>query len=63
VLGEEMDLKENYICDGCNTKLKVKANLNFEVEADKEATFEEEYISSFKKPKKIKLSEVDLFEE
>jgi len=62
VVGDGMDLSERFICEGCNTKLKINAELTFNVEVDDSNSAEEEYISSFNKPKKIKLSEVDLFE-
>jgi len=60
-LGEDMNLEEEYICDSCGAKLKVSTNLSFTVDSD-DKTLEEEYISTFEKPKKLKLPEVNLFD-
>lgn len=58
--GEDPNLEEYYICDNCNTKLKIEAKLAFKVEEAND-NFEEEYISKINKPEKIKLSEEELF--
>lgn len=63
VLGEGMNLTETYVCDNCNTQLKINTEISFNTEVDTKETFEEEYVSSFTKPKKIHLEEIDLFEE
>ena len=59
-LGDEPDFEESYVCDGCGSKLKIKANLSFKVELEEEK-FEEEYVTTFNKPGKLELEEVDLF--
>jgi len=60
-LGDDPDFDEEYICDNCGAKLTIHANLSFKVEATKEE-FEEEYTSSFERPKKLKLEESSLFD-
>ena len=60
-LGDDPDLDEEYICDGCGTKLKIHMNMTFEVEQSEEKDFEEEYTTKIDKPKKIKLEESELF--
>ena len=60
-LGDDPELDEEYICDGCGSKLKVHMNMTFNVEANKEENYSEEYITKINKPKKIKLEENDLF--
>jgi len=57
--GDDMDLEEEYVCDSCMTKLKIKANLTFDVVPEEK--FDEEYVSEINKPAKIKLKETDLF--
>lgn len=57
--GEDMNLDEEYICDQCNTKIKIHANVTFETDFNEESN--EEYVRKFNKPKKIELPEVDLF--
>lgn len=59
-LGHGMNLEEEYICDGCGAKMRIKANLSFTV--DTEPVEEDEYVTTFERPKKIKLDEVDLFD-
>lgn len=58
-LGEPSNLEEEYICDNCNTKMNIKANISFEVSTKEE--LEEEYVTTFTKPKKLKLEEETLF--
>ena len=60
-LGDSPDFIETYICDECNTEFKVEANLTFNVSVSNEA-FDEEYVSKFDAPKKIKLEENTLFD-
>lgn len=43
--GEDMDLTEEYICDGCNTKFLIKAQVNFKTELAKDVFDDEEYVS------------------
>lgn len=59
VLGKDMNLEEEYICDNCNTKFKVTADISFETSVTRSA--EEEYVSTFERPKKLKLMEEELF--
>ena len=59
-IGDDMDLKETYVCDGCNSKLSIEASLDFKVTVD-QPDLSEEYVSSFVKPKKLKLAEPDIF--
>jgi len=57
--GDDMDLEEEYICDGCGTKLKIIADLSFDVIP--EDKFDDEYTVEINKPAKLKLRETDLF--
>lgn len=59
--GTDMNLEEEYICDNCNTPLKIKANIDFEVESGAPIEITEEYVSTFNKPDKMILSEEELF--
>lgn len=59
-LGDDMDLWEEFVCEDCLTKMKIKANLTFEVTAIKN-DFDEEYTTEINKPAKIKLSEEAIF--
>ena len=48
-LGKDMDLRETYICDSCETPFRVNANIKFyTVELD-DINFNKEYHSSIKK--------------
>lgn len=60
-LGEDQNLTADYTCDGCGTHFKVQATINFKTEVENEK-FEEEYVSTFTKPKKLILEESSLFE-
>lgn len=60
-LGEDPDLNEEFICENCLTKLKIKANITFNIEQKSQENFDEEYTTSINKPIKIKLSEEELF--
>ena len=60
-IGDDQDLDETYICDNCGTKLKIHANLTFKVDAIS-SNFEEEYVSTYTKPKKLTLEESSLFD-
>lgn len=59
-LGKGMNLNENYVCDSCGATMRVKARISFDVETD--PVDEDEYVTTFERPKKIKLEEVDLFD-
>lgn len=59
-LGSDPNFDEEYICDNCGSKLKIHANLTFNVEAVPDA-FEEEYVTEINKPKKITLKEEPIF--
>lgn len=54
--GPGMDLREKYLCDGCNKPLKIFATVDFQVEIDTENDFNEEYRTKIKKPS-LKLEE------
>ena len=60
VLGKDMNPVEEYICDNCNTKFRVTADISFETEIVNK-NIEEEYVSTFERPKKLKLTEEELF--
>ena len=59
-LGKPMGLEEEYVCDGCGAKMRIKANLSFTVDTD--PVDEEDYVTVLNRPKKIKLSEENLFD-
>ena len=59
--GKDMDLKEEYICDNCKTKLKISAELTFTVEKAEVENVEEDYVTTFSRPKKLVLTEEELF--
>lgn len=61
--GNDMGLVEEYICDGCNNTLNIEAKLSFDVSVKTKNFFEEEYTSTFNKPKKLKLVEEGLFDD
>jgi len=61
VIGEDMDLDEEYTCDNCGAKMKIHANINFEVTTNTDEQEEEEFVSSFEAAKKITLPEESLF--
>lgn len=46
--GTDMDLKEEYICDKCNTKLNIKAVVTFKVEQAKDFFDDDSYVSEEK---------------
>lgn len=41
--GQEMDLEETYVCDGCKTKFKVKAEVSFTAEVVKDIFDEDDF--------------------
>jgi len=43
--GSDMDLEEQYQCDFCNTKFKVKATITFKTDEYKDIFDDEEYVS------------------
>lgn len=43
--GKEMDLKESYICDKCNSEFNVQAKVTFKSFPSKDNKFKEEYIT------------------
>lgn len=59
-LGKGMNLDEEYICDGCGANMRIHANLSFSVNTD--PVEDDEYVTTFEKPSKLKLDEVDLFD-
>lgn len=61
ITGSDMNLAEEYICDNCDTKFKVETHISFEVKVEGNSSYEEEYVSTFTRPKRIKLKEEDLF--
>lgn len=60
-LGDDPDYNEEFVCESCLSKLKIHANLTFNVEVDSGEDFDEEYITKINKPKKLKLDETELF--
>ena len=60
-LGEDQNLTEEYICDGCGTHLTITAQIIFKPEVT-ENKFTEEYVSKFTRPKKLVLEESSLFD-
>mgnify|MGYP006988847762 CR=1 FL=1 len=60
-LGDDPDYEEEFVCESCLTKLKIRANLNFNVEVNNGEDFDEDYSTPINKPKKIKLDETELF--
>ena len=59
-LGRGMNFKEEYICDSCGAKMRITAKLSFDVDTD--PVDEDEYVTTFERPKRIKLDEVELFD-
>ena len=53
--GQKMDPNEEYICDNCATRLRIHANISFDVTA--EIPEAEEHITKFNKINKAKLEE------
>lgn len=60
-LGDDPNYEEEFICESCLSKLKIRANLTFNVEVDNGENFDEDYSTPINKPKKIKLDETELF--
>jgi len=60
-LGDDPNYEEEFICESCLSKLKIHANLTFNVEVDNGENFDEDYSTPINKPKKIKLDETELF--
>lgn len=48
-IGEDMDLKESYRCDYCNSKFYISANVDFKCKSQM-AEFEKEYTTKLNKP-------------
>ena len=48
--GHNMDLRETYICDTCGTDFKINCKVTFYTEERKNMNFDQDYISSLKKP-------------
>lgn len=46
VVGEEMDLHEEYVCDACGKAFEVDAAVEFKTELKNKEDFEEVYVSS-----------------
>jgi len=55
-LGDDPSFDENFICDNCNTRLKIHASVHYKVDVDSTA-FNEEYVSTFEKQDKLTLEE------
>ncbi len=60
-LGDDPDYNEEFVCESCLSKLKIHANLIFNIEVDNGENFDEDYSTPINKPKKIKLDETELF--
>lgn len=60
-LGDDPNYDEEFVCESCLTKLKIHANLNFNVEINSDEDFDEEYSTPINRPKKFKLEEESLF--
>lgn len=60
-LGDDQNFEEEYICDSCNTKLKILMKVSYDIKPIEEDEFEEEYSVEINKPKKLKLQESSLF--
>ena len=60
-LGKGMNLDEEYICDSCGANMRISAKLSFVVDTEP-VEDDDEYVTTFERPKKIKLDEVDLFD-
>lgn len=54
--GIDQDLKEEFICENCDTAFKVTARLDFVVEEDKYKSFSEDYSTTIYKDR-IKLKD------
>lgn len=59
--GDDPDYDEEFVCESCLSKLKIHANLNFNVIVDSGENFDEDYTTPINKPKKLKLDETELF--
>ena len=61
-IGEDADYTEKFTCETCGTKLNIEAVPSFIVSVDnKEEDYDNDYETVVDKPKKIKLNEVDIF--
>lgn len=60
-LGDDSNYDEEFICESCLSKLKIHANLSFNVTVDNGENFDEDYTTPISKPKKLKLDETELF--
>lgn len=52
--GKDMDLKENYICDKCDTEFSVQARVTFKTFPKQDNKFKEEHVTRLNK---LKMSE------
>ena len=57
ITGDDMNLKESYICDNCGKSFKVVASVDFKVEKDSLNDFDEEYSVQVFKSDRLTLSE------
>lgn len=60
-LGDDPDYDEEFICESCLSKLKIHANISFNVEVNSGDSMDEDYVTKINKPKKLKLDETELF--
>lgn len=61
-IGEDADYTEKFVCETCGAKLNIEAIPTFNVTVDnREEDYDSDYESVIDKPKKIKLNEVDIF--
>ena len=60
-LGDDMDLDEEFVCENCLSKLKIHANLTYNITLGDKDDFDDEYSTTISKPEKIKLEETELF--
>ena len=56
LVDDNMNLVEEYICDDCNTKFKVTANVSFKTDIVKD-DFENEYVSELYQNERYSLEE------
>ncbi len=52
--GKNMDLKESYICDKCNSEFNVQAKVTFKTFPKQDTKFKEEYVTRINR---LKMSE------
>jgi len=49
IVGKSMNLRENYICDSCNTPFSIYAKVQFFTEEIKDENFNKTYVSKLHK--------------